>query len=247
MSGLLYYSGQGIISVATRDAAGLPMGFSELGNCPSLIIKPGRAGTRYATQNPIGPVRWGLPDGDVPSYSISVEDLRKENLARFLLSLDTEIAAGSVTNEVVKSYTGKTSPVAHMGLTVVSAVTNGGGTTYSPGTDYSVDSNGGGIKNLGVGIPNGSNISVSYAYAAYRKFGAFTQAAPLVWLKFSGLNTIDGKPVSVDIFKTELPPLDRLDLINEEIAGYGLDGTMQHDTLQSFPTDGQWFRVRFGA
>lgn len=100
-------------------------------------------------------------------------------------------------------------------------------------TDYVVDAGLGALSTPDNKFPYGLPVIVDYAYAAYTRVDAFTQAnAPERYLRFEGVNTVDGKKVIVEFFKAQFDPLTGYGLINEELGTLTMNGSLLADTLQ---------------
>lgn len=121
-------------------------------------------------------------------------------------------------------------------------VTDGGVTwtdmgliTKSSSTDYSLDLPNGVVVALSTGtIEDGRPYNVDYTYAASTKLDAFTKvAAPEKFLRFEGLNTVDGSRVIVEIMRAKFNPLTGYALINEELSQPEVKGNILADSLAS--------------
>lgn len=94
-------------------------------------------------------------------------------------------------------------------------------------------------KTITLGTPlsafSGVALTVDYLYAAQVRVDALTTAAPEKFLRFEGLNTLDGNnPVVVEVFKFVLDPASEFGLITgEEAASLAIEGSVLADPLQS--------------
>lgn len=94
-------------------------------------------------------------------------------------------------------------------------------------------------KTITIGTPlsafSGVALTVDYSYAAQVRVDALTTAAPEKFLRFEGLNTLDGNnPVVVEVFKFVLDPASEFGLITgEEAASLAIEGSVLADPLQS--------------
>lgn len=94
-------------------------------------------------------------------------------------------------------------------------------------------------KTITLGTPlsafSGVALTVDYSYAAQVRVDALTTAAPEKFLRFEGLNTLDGNnPVVVEVFKFVLDPASEFGLITgEEAASLAIEGSVLADPLQS--------------
>lgn len=217
-----YYSGQGSLYMAERDAAtGAPKGFLGVGNVPELSIdiettefshKESESGQRLEdlviTQEKSG------------TATFTMENVSQDNLAVALWGTTANVAGSSVVGEEHVAYAGKKIALAFPDVSAVVVKNEAGDTTYTVATDYTVDAKNGTITIVSGGtIVDESNIQVDYTYAASKKLEAFTRAAaPERFLRFEGLNTVDESRVIVNIFRARFNPLTGYALINEEIA-----------------------------
>lgn len=115
------------------------------------------------------------------------------------------------------------------------------------GTDYTVDAKNGILifPATGSALVDGDTLSVDYTHAAYTNLEAFTQSvSPERWLRFEGLNTVDGSHVIVDCFKSQFDPLTGYTLINDEIAAIDMGGTLLADAFITNPASSKFFRQR---
>ena len=239
-----YYSGQGSLYIATRSVAGKPEGFIPVGNVPELTIdietsnfehKESETGSRL-TDLVIVKEKKG-------KFSFKLENLNLDNLALGLWGEKATVAGATATDELVWVGTNPGSKKFALANPKVTAFTslksNDGLTTYVKDTDYTVDlTNGTFTVVSGAAIDTdlaatGESLKATYTYGSYIKVDAFTQSsAPERWLRFEGINTVDGKPVIVDVFRGQFDPLTGYGLINEELGSVDMKGTVLADTLQ---------------
>lgn len=112
-------------------------------------------------------------------------------------------------------------------------------------TDYTVDAKNGSLifPATGSAMAEGAPLSVSYTYGGYANLEAFTQAvSPERYLRFEGLNTVDGSAVIIDMYRAQFDPLSGLGLINEEIAAIDMSGSLLADAFVQ--TGSKFFRER---
>ena len=104
-----YYSGQGSLYMATRSVAGLPEGFIAIGNVPKLSIdievdkfehKESESGNRLVDLTIIKQKKG--------KFSFTLDNLNMDNLSLGLYGSYVTVAAGTVVDEAVKGYIGKT-------------------------------------------------------------------------------------------------------------------------------------------
>lgn len=111
--------------------------------------------------------------------------------------------------------------------------------------DLALDTTG---KIITIGAPlsvfSGQALAVDYTYAAQGEVNALTKGTQERYLRFEGLNTLDGNnPVVVEVFKFTVDPTKEQALISgEEAAGFVLDGSVLADPLQT--SGSQFFKER---
>lgn len=234
-----YYSGQGSLYVAQRDASGNPQGFLPIGNVPDLTIdiettnfehKESETGSRL-TDLTIVKEKKG-------KFSFKLENLSLDNLALGLWGTKATVAAGTAVSETIAIPTAGLDLRYMLGNPDVSNVVVKDATdvtTYVVDTDYKVDALNGVITPLSTGtITAGASIHVTYDHAGHTKMDAFTSAAaPERWLRFEGLNTVDNSRVVIDIFKAQFDPLTGYGLLNEDLGSVDMKGTILADTLRA--------------
>lgn len=241
-----YYSGQGSLYVAKRDTSGKPLGFIPIGNVPELTIdieiskfehKESESGNRLLDLSIVKEKKG--------KFKMKVENLSLDNLALGLYGEKAAQAGGSVTAEAVKFYKGMRMPLAHPNVSAVVVKDVTDTTTYVAGTDYTVDAANGTLIFPASGslITEAAVLHVSYTYGAYSNLEAFTSAeSPERWLRFEGLNTVDGSHVVIDCYRAQFDPLTGYALINEEIASLDMNGSLLADS--NISSGSKFFRQR---
>jgi hypothetical protein len=248
-----YYSGQGSLLIATRTGAGQPAGFTELGNVPNCEVsievakfehKESESGSRA--------VDLSLVNEKKGTFTMTLESMSPDNLATAFWGTSTVNAAGVAATATVLLYLAKSSPLPFPGVSsVVIKDTATGLITYEFGTSLTdvlslngwVDQTNGSIhvfsdadqttNGAAANITNGMSVAVTYNHVANNRLDAFTETSMERWLRFEGMNTVDGKAVIVDIFKAQLDPMQGYGLINEEIGSFTVSGSMLYDSLQT--------------
>lgn len=249
-----YYSGQGALLIAERDATtGKPKGYSHVGNVPDLKISISVSVTEHK-ESATGQraVDKRITTETKVNVSATLESLNKENLAKALRGTAAAVVAGSAVNEPVTAFLGKTSALAHVKVSdVVVKSTDETPVTYEAGKNYTVNPEAGSINILtaaeqtaagaAVNIDDAEELEVSYSYAAQETVEAMTEAAKDYCLRFEGMNTVrDNKAVVVEIFKFSSDPLKELSLIGDGIGQMTLEGSAQADLTRL--TGSKYFR-----
>lgn len=249
-----YYSGQGSLYAAERDSiTGKAKGFIPIGNVPELTMdievtkfehKESESGNRI--------VDLTLTKEKKGKFKFKLENLSLENLAMGLYGTSAAVTGASVVDEVVTIAAaggGKRFALANPDVSAVVVKSNSGTPTYVVTTDYTVDAKNGVITPVVGGAiatavaSSALPFKVSYTYAAYNNMEAFTSAvSPQRWLRFEGLNTVDGTRVIIDMYKAQFDPLTNYGLIVEDIASIDMAGDILADPL--VVSGSQFFRQR---
>jgi hypothetical protein len=245
-----YYSGQGSLMIAERDATtGKPKGFLKLGNIPELTLdieidkfehKESESGNRALDLT--------FPKEKKGKFKFKLESLSLENLAVGLYGATTTVAGANVASEIVTAYSGKIVALAHPDVSAVVVKDEATGLiTYVAGDDYILNAKHGSLEIIPVAdggtIVDLSDLDIAYTYGGYSNMEAFTQSSsPERYLRFEGLNTIDDTPVIIDLFRAQFDPLTGYGLINEELGSIDMAGSLLLDDL--ILSGSQFFRQR---
>ena len=259
-----YYSGQGSLYSAKRDAAtGKPLGFLPIGNVPSLSLdieiskfehKESESGNRSLDLT--------IVQEKKGKFTFSMESVPAENLAIGLYGTSAKVVSGTVsTPEIVKvpkdAVAGMRFPLAHPKVSTVVVKDAAGTTTYVLNDDYTVDPDTGCIilvaggeilTDAAAAVGATIDLQLTYSYGAYTNLEAFTQSvSPERYLRFEGLNTVDGSRVIVDMYRAQFEPLTGYQLINEEIAAVEMKGSLLSDPFITAQGASKFFRERIVA
>lgn len=247
-----YFSGQGIVMMATRDVNGNPEGFVNIGNVSNLVISQEQTKEEHKESSTGNrSVDAVLTTETSVTLSMTMEHIHKDNLALGLFGTATDVAAGSVTNEVVKAYLGKTVALDKPNVSSVVVTDDTNTTTYVLGENYTINAEAGSINILDAAaqgaatnpIANLQTLHIDYSYTAHDTIDAFTTSAPERWLRFEGLNTADSnKTVVVDVFKFRVDPFAELALINDTFAQFVVDGEVLSDSTKL--TGSKYYKIK---
>ena len=235
----IYYSGQGSLLVSERDSAtGKPRGFVPLGNVPSLEIsiaitkfehKESETGQRA--------IDLTIVQEKNATFTMTLESLSAFNLALAFWGEYAIIPPAVIADEALSAFSfDMPIPLSHVNLLdiPVPVVTDGDVVEYDVGADYTIDLKNGTITFVtGGAIVLDQDIEVSYSHGGYTKVDAFTVTSQERYLRFQGLNTVDGKPVIIDLYRASLDPVSGYNLINEEIGSLEVTGNILLDTTQT--------------
>lgn len=208
-----------------------------MGNSPKLEIslksdvsikKESRSGFRLPVKR--------LTKGNEAELSLTLDESTLDNLALGLYGTVVTKASGTVTAELLPlaAVAGDRFQLANPKVSAV-VVKDSTGTplTLALNTNYTVDADSGHIVIVDPGVFV-QPFKVDYAYAASKKVGAFTQAAPERMIILEGVNTADNnRRVRVTVFRTQMDPLANLGLIHEEFGSVELKGSVLADGTRS--------------
>lgn len=241
-----YYSGQGRLGIGTRTADGAYQSLVFVGNVTSLTMNV--ATTKYEHKESMTGQRGidlTIVQEKNATFSFNAESLTLDLLSLGLYGKSSSIAGAAVANEqhTVVSL-GTAIPLMHPNVSDVSVTPAGGGSALVEGTHYQVDEGFGTIYPMGDGIPLGS-YTVTYNHGAFDQIDAFTNATPPErYLRFEGLNTVNGDLRLIEIPRAAFDPLTGLELINEELGAGEFNGNILPDLTIQTADKSQYFRER---
>lgn len=248
-----YYSGQGCLFVADRDAAGNILAYRELGNISALSVtldatvaehKESCSGSRLTDARLVTDLS--------ASVSMTLQNFTKENLALLFSGDVLDSNSGTVgsgsPNVLYKNTTASSATVAkgavfftkHMNIS--SLVVKNGAATLTLTTDYTADLVTGQItitNASGITVTAGSQITAEYSYAAYSGARMLKNAInkPRAFV-FRGLNTVDSNSkVRVELFNVVLDPAQSFDILTEEFAEFQVEGSVLYDSTRDSDAD----------
>lgn len=227
-----YYSGQGRLGIGERNAStGQLDNVVFVGNVTSLTVdiavqkfehKESMTGTRGVDQTTIQERN--------ATFKFTSESLNLDLLALGLYGTSSAVSGGSVVGETHIVKRGQAIPLRHPKVSAV--VVKKAGTAVTEATNYDYDADFGTVyvKAAAATLIDGDAVTVDYTYAAHNKIEAFTTGvSPERYLRFEGLNTVDGTYRLVEIPRASLDPLTGLEYINEEFGSGEFAGSILPD------------------
>jgi len=228
-----YFSGQGILYAAIRQANGKPGKLFDMGNVPNMKIalktdvsvkKEARTGFRLPVSR--------LTKGNEAELNITLDEFNLDNLALALYGSLVTKAAGTVTGEVLPSglVAGDRVQLANPKVSAV-VVKDSAGTpaTLALTTNYTVDADPGHLLIVSPGALI-QPFKADYSYASSKKMGAFTTAPPERMIILEGMNTLDAnRRVRVTVFRALMDPASDLGFIQDDYAKLDLKGSVLAD------------------
>lgn len=234
-----YYSGQGRLGVGERDpVTGESYNVLFVGNVTSLTIdiatekfehKESMSGNRAIDLTVIQEKN--------ATFQFTAESLDLSLLATGLYGDKAAVAGASVTNEVHRARRGHAIPLKHPNISGLTITTVAGATALVENTDYIYDAGFGTVYILAtssvVDPDPGENVNINYTYGNYDLLNAFTTGTPPErFLRFEGLNTVNGDLRLIDIYRAAFDPLTGLEFINEEVGSGDFQGSILADTTK---------------
>ncbi len=255
------YGGQGVVSVALRNALGKPLGFRQVGEVDELKIALD-VSMEYLRENQTGNQGKIKRRRTEQSCKLTANWLSRErqNLAHLLYGESAVVAAGSATDQAITAFTGLTISLGYLNVSSVVLTSVDGLTTYD---DYTVNPEWGSINvtaggDLATAIAaavaaesdedGGLPIHADFSFGDQVVVDALTTIAPDLWLRFEGLNDVESsKPVTVDAFRFASDPLKELVLVNPKgFAPMSVSGEVMSDMTRPAGKS-KFFEYRFGA
>lgn len=236
---MAYFSGQGRVYLAARDANGNPLALRWVGNVPDLKVslnvetiehKESYSGQRLTDLQLIK-----SKDGE---FSCTLEDLSVENLELSLFGTTSSTTSGAVSNEQLPTgiTAGETRLLANPFVSSVTITDSSSTPKTLPASQYTVHANQGAItfNDITTGGPYTQPFRVSYTRGASKRIAMFRAAQPEVWLRFDGVNTADANtPVILDLYRVAINPTKDLSLISDELQRFELSGRVLADVTKA--------------
>lgn len=242
-----YYSGQGRLGIGDRDpATGALSNVVFVGNVTSLTVDI--ATTKFEHKESMSGDRaidLTIVQEKNATFKFTSESLTLQALALGLYGTAGASEAGTVTAESHKAKLGAAIPLKHPNVSTV--VVKKAATVLVAGTDYDVDEGFGTVyvKASSPTIDDDDTLLIDYAYGAYDSIEAFTTGTPPErYIRFEGLNTVNGDLRLIEIPRAAFDPLTGLEFINEELGSGEFNGNILPDLTVTNPVLSKYFRER---
>ena len=247
-----YYSGQGRLGVGDRDSTtGELYNVVFVGNVTSLTLDI--ATTKFEHKESMSGDRaidLTIIQERNATFKFVAESLNLVNLASGLYGEYGSVAGASVTGELHLATKGKGIPLLHPNVDIASVAieTSPGAVALVEGTDYSVDPGFGMVYILSTSTvitTADTLVSVDYDHGGHDKLEAFTTGTPPErYLRFEGLNTVNGDLRLIDIPRAAFDPLTGLEFINEELGSGEFNGNILPDLTVTTTGLSKYFKER---
>lgn len=253
-----YFSGQGVVMMGEIDADGNAHALRPIGNVSALAIAISTTRTEHReSQSGARGIDKVITTEVGASVNMTVEHLIQENLALGLYGETGDIAA--ITDQEQPEFNVTLGTVTAIPALSLSTVTvedshTAGAKTYVEGENFRLNKEAGSIywftaeEQTAAGasevLADADPVAITFSSGEHKQLdGLTTSAAPVRFLRFEGLNTVENNdPVVVEIFRFETAPLAEYALINEEISNIALEGTALADSSRT--TGSQYFIQR---
>jgi hypothetical protein len=154
-----YFSGQGVVMIASRDSSGNPLGYRPIGNVSALSITTATTILDHkGSQDGQRAIDARLQTEKKPTVSMTMDSWISKNLAVALQGSSTSIAASTVTAESHNVYPGTVGALNYLDVSSVVLTANSTAlTAYTSDTvawDYKVNSDAGSFE-----LNDGSSIA----------------------------------------------------------------------------------------
>ena len=176
----------------------------------------------------------------------TLQDLNPLNLARAMFGVNTSVAGATVTNRPHTAYKGGLIALEHLNPTsVVVKTTDAIPVVIAATGNYEVRPEGIFVLDDALVITDGQAITVDYTYGAYDLIQALTSAAPILEMRYAGINeAASGSPCVVDLFRVQLGATKGLGLINDDFATLEIEGEVLLDPTKTGAGVSKFFRTQ---
>ena len=235
-----YYYGQGVISLAIRDAVtGVPGPYRDIGDVSAFTVKltTEKVEHKESRTGQKGLAR-SFPVGKTATIDMTMHQLDPDNLSLTLYGTVVNTAGGTVTAESLPAdlVVGNEVRLANPGVSelVITDSTPTTPKTLVLDTDYGVNPAFGRVTILNVtGLVQ--PFKAAYTYAARKAVGMFTAAQPNIALRYEGVNLAENNaPVIAEYYKVAPDPLQELALITSgnDVAGMAVTAPILLDSTK---------------
>lgn len=123
------FRGQGVLSIADRNVAGLPTGFVDMGNCSEVTLSPSVERIEHVEYRTGKQFKDKVIEKMVSAeIQFVAESTAVANLRRYFYSNSSQAAAGTISGEVVQAFKGKKAKLNRVNLTGWTTLTDANGT-----------------------------------------------------------------------------------------------------------------------
>lgn len=231
------FSLQGFMRVGMLDANGNIGALFWVGNVPEATLELNSSAVDKNDSFSGQRLQIGrLPTGTTASLKMTMDEWSTANMALAFRATAADIAASTVTGEVFPDdlVVDDLVRLAHPFASSL-VVTDSTGTplTLTPDTDYALEGHSDNIvriKSLGAYV---QPFKGAYSYAAAENLVLFSAPSKNVFVQFDGINTENGEPVVVDLWKARFDPVASLGLIHAEYGNLPMTAAVLYDATRA--------------
>lgn len=246
------FQGRGRVSIAERDANGMPGKFKFLGCADQLAIALAVETIQHFSKcTSADALDYQGTRTQSANVSMTLSEWVKANILLALRGVEVpEATTGTVTAEaagtgfvaddiyLLGSATGTPR------TRVSSVVVSDNGSPLTLNTNYTLNASSGAVTFL---TPTTGAVTVDYTYDDLPFAAMFKAGTKDYWLRFEGVNKPDDdRPFVVDLYKVQFNPASNLDLLSDDLALIELAGAVLIDETKDPAGDfGQFGRMTF--
>lgn len=226
------FSFQGRIYLGTRLANGQPDKLTWVGDqssCELNLSTENVDRTETYTGQRLQSAR--LRTGTTVELNLVLRYFNAYNVQLGLYSTPYNVAAGTPADEVLPDglVVGDRVVLAKPANVQSLVVKDNASATLTANTHYKVDKAGGGVIRILNLASFTQPLKASYSHDAFTAMPLFTANPPERYLYLDGINTVDGSPVRVHLYRVQFNPVEGLAFINDEFGELSVSGTALFD------------------
>ena len=181
---------------------------------------------------------------DEVTMKATLQDINPVNLARAVFGETTATAGATVTGESRVAYKGGLVTLANLNPSAVTV--KKGASTIAAASNYEVRPEGIFILESST-LTDGDTITVDYTYGAYDVVQALTIAAPILEMRYAGVNEAmsTGQNSVLDLFRVQIGAAKKVGLIDsKDFATLDIEGEVLLDPTKTGNGISKFFKVQ---
>ena len=222
----------GKVHIFQRDANGNPVNGAFIGDVSkfgvSQTAQTSKHNESYTGFNALTAVVTTSRDMMI---DIDAHDYALKNLARYMYATTTQIAPGTGHVQSLGAVAiGETKLLDHINIDPTGAViVTSSSTPLVENVDYTIERGTGTF----VALKALTAVSITYDYLGFGSAAMFTSPDNTdYYVRLSGFNKVDGKPVVVDFYRVRFEPIQNLGLIDKNVGSYQVKGDVLWDSTK---------------
>lgn len=227
------FSFQGKIYLGERSAQGKLLKPTWVGNSPTTTVQMQTETTNKTESFSGNRLPYGrLRRGKTATINLTLDEWLLQTLILGLHGKSVPVTSGTVTAETLPTglVAGDLVRLDHNFVSGV-ALTDSAGTPAT--VPHTVESANSGLIKLGTLTGLTEPYKAAYSYADAQGLSIFAEAPPERWLFLDGINTENGRPVLVDLYRVSFDPISELGLIHDEYGQLSMTGSVLYDPLNA--------------